>query len=271
MNIKKYNTLFLLAALCATTHLSYAANPHWTHEEQADWGALENTDTTATVPSLYPFAECGLGQKQSPIAITTQTANAATNNQIMPFYVSTPLSVINNGHTIQVNTPITVNANAFYIGKEKHELLQYHVHAPSEHTLNGKTYPLEIHFVHSTPSGKFAVLGVLVREGLVANAEFQKILDYASAVVGTTNTPANVTINPMELLPQNRRFYTYSGSLTTPPCTEGINWYVLNHSIVLSKAQIAAFKVLYSDNVRAVQNTNGRIVETLPLPTPLSP
>jgi carbonic anhydrase len=270
MNIKKYLSPLLLVGLSVSSSASYALDPHWTYDEQAVWGELQNADNTVTsIPALYPFAECGLGQKQSPIEVTTLSAIAAPNNNIVPSYTPTPLAIVNNGHTIKVNIPVNVPNSAvqnfFFVGKEKYDLLQLHAHAPSEHTVNGKAFPLEIHFVHATPSGKLAVLGVLVRQGIAPNAEFQKILDNAPAVASTTvNTPANVSINPLALVPANKKFYTYAGSLTTPPCTEGVNWYVLRTSIVASKAQILAFKTLYSGNARGVQNANGRIVETLP-------
>jgi carbonic anhydrase len=248
--------------MIATAAASHAADPHWTYDEQADWGALENTDPTAPIPALYPFAECGLGQKQSPVDISVPAAKASLNH-LNPLYASVPLSVNNNGHTIKVNMPITANPNALWIGKESYQLLQFHFHAPSEHTLNGKTFPLELHFVHSTPSGKLAVLGVMIKAG-AENPEFQKILDNAPSIAGNTNTPAGVTLDPNGLLSPSRKFYSYAGSLTTPPCTEGVDWSVARAPITVSSAQIAEFEALYINNARLPQALNGRIVDILP-------
>jgi len=118
---------------------------------------------------------------------------------------------------------------------------------------------LEIHFVNVAVNGKLAVVGVLVKEG-AANAEFQKILDNAPLVEGTNTLPE--TIRPARLLPADREhFYNYAGSLTTPPCTEGVDWHVLRQPIEASAAQIAQFEALYVDNARATQDLNGRIVQ----------
>jgi carbonic anhydrase len=258
MNLKNIIQTLLLGSYLTAT-VGYAADPHFTYEEQAEWGALENRDPTAPIPELYPFAECGLGQKQSPVDITAPT-KINQLNQIAPKYSTIPLSVTDNGHTIRVNVP-SGSRNDFFIANEKYALLQFHVHAPSEHMIKGKTVPLEIHFVHAAPSGRLAVLGVLVQAG-EENPEFQKILD--NTVVGATNTPAHVVITPDNLLPNDEKdFFTYAGSLTTPPCTEGVDWYVLREPIEVSEDQIAQFEVFYSENARHPQDLNGRVVETL--------
>lgn len=258
MNLKNIIQTLLLGS-CLTATIGYAADPHFEYEDQDEWGALKNTDPTAPIPALYPFAECGLGQKQSPVDITAPTKINQLNH-IKPKYSTVPLSVTDNGHTIRVNIP-TNSGNEFFVGKERYALLQFHVHAPSEHTINGLAVPLEIHFVHAAPSGRLAVLGVLVQAG-EENPEFQKILD--NTVVGATNTPADVVITPNNLLPNAKKdFFTYAGSLTTPPCTEGVDWYVLREPIEVSEDQIAQFEVFYSENARHPQDLNGRVVETL--------
>jgi carbonic anhydrase len=145
------------------------------------------------------------------------------------------------------------------IGSEKYTLLQYHIHAPSEHTIGGKMYAAEIHFVHGTPDGKLAVVGVLVDAPSTAkaNVEFQNLLNLAPH--NQTDAPV-LTANPAKLLPSTSKFYLYSGSLTTPPCTEGVNWYVLQKPIQITPAQLTTFETLYSGNARSVQALNGRQV-----------
>lgn len=248
--------LTLASALLVTLSASsYAADPHWTYDEQTTWGALESNDITLLPPALYPYSLCGIGQKQSPIALSAPTAKNLLN-ALKPSYSPMPLSVSNNGHTIKVNAPTDANPNALHIGKESYPLLQFHFHAPSEHTLNGKSFPLEMHLVHATASGKIAVLGVFFRQG-PANAEFQKILDNAPLSSSLTNT-SNDSLDPNYLLPRNKQFINYAGSLTTPPCTEGVEWYVLRYSITVSAAQIAQFSALYADNNRQPQPLFGR-------------
>ncbi|MDD5274758.1 MAG: carbonic anhydrase family protein [Methylovulum sp.] len=169
----------------------------------------------------------------------------------MAIYRSAPLSVVNNGHTIMIPMPVA-STNQLRVGVEKYPLLQLHFHAPSEHTLKGKAFPLEIHFVNAADNGKLAVVGVLVKEG-ATNAEFQKILDNAPLLEGT-NTPPDMLVFPWRLLPADRtHFYNYAGSLTTPPCTEGVGWHVLSQPIEVSQTQITQFEALYNDNARHTQ------------------
>lgn len=164
MNFKKIIHQSVLMGFAAIiTSSAYAADPHWTYDEQADWGALENTDTSAPIPELYPFAECGIGQKQSPVDIAGPSVTLDIN-RVKPIYSDIPLSISNNGHTIKVNTPLIDNPNVLFVAREKYQMLQFHFHAPSEHTLNGVSYPLEVHFVHSAPSGRLAVIGVLFKK-----------------------------------------------------------------------------------------------------------
>ena len=237
------------------TSVTFAADaPHWTYDEQNVWGEIPSS---LTPPGLPPYTECGLGQKQSPVDLGSTKLVASTNALKMQ-YLAEPLVISNNGHTLKVNT----TTGSLNIGNEQYSLLQYHIHAPSEHVLNGKTYPAEIHFVHSTPDGKLAVVGVFIEEGKV-NPEFQKILAHSPNQVQDV-TVQGVTINPINLLPSSsidrNKFFLYSGSLTTPPCTEGVNWYVLKKPIQLSKTQISTFETFYSDNARPNQPLNGRQV-----------
>lgn len=243
-------TIFVLSCMAASS--AFAADPHWTYDEQKEWGEI--TDATVTAKPPYPYAECGLGQKQSPVDLGKAKVVSSTN-LLQPKYKEEALAISNNGHTVKVN----VKVGNLMIGNEKYDLLQYHVHAPSEHVVNGKTYPIEIHFVHGTPDGKLAVIGVFAEEGK-ANAEFQKILAHAPNEKKDVDI-AGVNINPSKLLPSvKNNFFIYAGSLTTPPCTEGVNWYVLKKPIQLSKTQISDFEKFYADNARHDQPLNGRQV-----------
>ncbi|MEI7796065.1 MAG: carbonic anhydrase family protein [Methylococcaceae bacterium] len=242
----------VLVLSCVAASVTFAADaPHWTYDEQDIWAEIPSSLKPAWLP---PYAECGLGQKQSPVDLGAAKL-VTTTNLLQTRYKAEPLVISNNGHTVKMNT----KAGNFYIGAEKYDLLQYHIHAPSEHVINGKTYPVEIHFVHGTPDGKLAVLGVFAEEGAV-NVEFQKILAHAPTKVEDA-TINGVNINPSNLLPLDKKsFFLYSGSLTTPPCTEGVNWYVLKNPIQLSKEQINTIKTFYSGNARQDQPLNGRQV-----------
>lgn len=247
------NAIFITSLLATSS--AFATDPHWTYDEE--WDNLSNA-TAPTKAMDFPYAECSLGQKQSPIDLGAEKAVTSTN-ALKPAYKSVALTVVNNGHSIKVDVPAATKS-VLSIGSEQYTLLQYHIHAPSEHVIDDKTYDAEIHFVHSTPDGKLAVVGVLVDAPATAkhNVEFQKLLDVAPK--NKTDAPAALTANPAKLLPSTSKFYLYSGSLTTPPCTEGVNWYVLQKPIQITPAQLTTFKTLYSGNARAAQALNGRQV-----------
>lgn len=276
MSYKK--NLFATATLLFSTLTTsaFAADPHWTYEEEPTWGEIESLDLTALPPAKFPYAECSIGQKQSPVDIVPESASTVSRNAIKFGYGANPLSISNNGHTVKVN----IATGGMSLSLEHFNLLQFHMHAPSEHTLNGQHYPLEIHFVHSTPDGKLAVVGVFAKIG-TANPALQTVLDNAPDGLSTA-TPNNLTINPTDLLPATltpitRAYYTYAGSLTTPPCTEGVNWYVLKTPIQISAAQLALYQAKYqsgadtaasnvgaplpgSDGNRLTQPLNGRVL-----------
>ncbi|BBL71426.1 carbonic anhydrase [Methylogaea oryzae] len=243
------NVLALQPTLAADAHV----DPHWTYDEQAQWGML--ADPIYKPP--FPYADCSIGQKQSPVNIERNSVKKLKgSDELKPRYADVPLSLTNNGHTIRAN----ISKGSLYIGKVEYRLLQFHFHSPSEHLTNGVRYPMEIHFVNGTADGKLAVVGVFVEAGQF-NQEFQKILDLAPSRTGATvNTP--LPLQPAELLPKNtRHFYTYAGSLTTPPCTEGTQWFVLRETIQASQKQIEQFNgKYYRGNARAEQKLNGRLL-----------
>lgn len=133
--------------------------------------------------------------------------------------------------------------------------MQYHVHSPSEHTVEGQRYPLEIHFVHKAPDGQLAVVGVLVREGAEEGREevaVREVWSHLPHEVGQVERLI-AEVDPLDLIPSDHAHFFYRGSLTTPPCTEGVLWHVLAASLPMAPEHIAAFRELYSDNARPVQ------------------
>ena len=234
-----------MALLGATAHAE--TGPAWSYSgangPQA-WGTLSPA-----------YATCADGTAQSPIDITT-TKSANLRNLVFAYHVG-EAGVFNNGHTVEAEAGHG-EGNSVTIGKVTYPLVQLHFHAPSEHEVNGKHYPLEIHFVHKTAEGKIAVVGVFVKQGS-RNAEWAKFVD---VIPDATSNPKDTTIEDFDwakLLPANQKTIRYDGSLTTPGCAEGVKWNVMPTPIEMSKAQIAAFTDAYSANARPVQPLDGRV------------
>ena len=196
------------------------------------------------------------GKAQSPIGITTGKAVPAATDE--PQVLQLPQGhaevedVVDNGHAVEVETHPAV---AMIRGRP-FSLAQFHFHAQSEHTINGKHYPLEGHFVFKAQDGRLAVIGVMYEAG-AANPVIQTVLD---DLAGKHKAAGPQEIDLTALLPKQHGLYHYLGSLTTPPLTENVEWYVLETPVTMSEAQIAAFRSHYRHNNRNVQPLNGRPV-----------
>ncbi|MTD41600.1 carbonic anhydrase family protein [Erwinia sp. CPCC 100877] len=190
------------------------------------------------------------GKMQSPINIQTNKVQkmAPDAGTLVLNYTAEQLPIENNGHSIQVQASGKAQINQRYF-----ELTQFHFHAPSEHTIDGKHFPLEAHFVHLAQDGRLAVIGVFFKAGN-ENTAFQEILT-------KVETKEKISLPALaELLPVNKSYYHYLGSLTTPPLTENVEWYVMKEPVEISEQQIAVFKQFYSHNNREVQLLNERVV-----------
>ena len=207
------------------------------------WGALEPD-----------FAECKLGQHQSPIDI--RDARQQSLPPIQFAYKTSPLKITNNGHTVQISY---APGSFIVVGGKQYELRQFHFHHPSEEHIQGKPYDMVIHLVHADSEGHLAVVAVLVKQGK-ANAALQKLWDHLPAAEGEEESPAGVEVNAAGLLPENLSYYTFTGSLTTPPCSESVTWFVLKTPLEVSPAEVEAFAKLYPHNARPIQPLNGRPV-----------
>jgi carbonic anhydrase len=212
------------------------------------------------------FASCQSGRAQSPIDIVAPPPRDTSDALVLKF-APTSLRIvhhehvadaINNGHTIQVNYS---EGDTLTVGGRAYQLVQYHFHAPSEHTVNGKRFPMEMHLVHTTADGQLAVIGVFISEG-ARNAAFDPIWANLPVTKGVEHHLEHVTVDVDALLPHARTTYRYEGSLTTPPCSEGVQWFVMTSPIALSAAQIGAFTALFHGNNRPVQSLNERPVLT---------
>ncbi|KGB93030.1 carbonic anhydrase family protein [Burkholderia cepacia] len=195
------------------------------------------------------------GDAQSPVAIDASTARQATryadeNNAIGMHIADTRAKAIDNGHTIQI-VPAVGSAT---IRGRHFTLQQIHFHSPSEHTIDGRNYPIEGHFVFRAQDGRLAVVAVLYRTG-AENAQFAAAMDALKA----GDTASLSSFRAAALMPGNMNiYYHYLGSLTTPPLTENVEWYVLDEPVELSAEDITAFRMRYSHNARVVQPLNGR-------------
>jgi carbonic anhydrase len=231
--------------------------PEWHYEGTAgpaNWGTLSPK-----------FSACSQGRAQSPIDIA-RTAPVSMPELKMNFrpaelriaHREHTADAINNGHTIQVNYS---EGDTLSVGDAAYQLLQYHFHAPSEHTVKGRHSPMEMHMVHKAADGKLAVVGVFIEEGQ-HNAAFDPVWSNLPKEKGLESHFPSVKVNVDDLLPAARTSYRYDGSLTTPPCSEGVTWIVMTTPIQLAGGQIGQFTALVNKNNRPVQPLNGRRVAT---------
>lgn len=223
---------------------------HWSHHQGAD-----GPENWANLCS--GFAACG-GQAQSPINIVSTTV--AQDQQLTApvfSYGKSIVSIVNNGHTIQFNVD---GDNKVSLNGKDYTLLQFHYHALSEHTIDGKHFPLEVHFVHKHADNDFAVLGIMFEPGK-SNSLLEKYLNHVYFPKEKGSYQSTDTIDLLSLFPQNKSYYYYKGSLTTPPCSEVVSWYVLQQSVQASPEQIAALSAILNNNYRPVMPLNGRTVE----------
>ncbi|MET0067351.1 MAG: carbonic anhydrase family protein [Candidatus Thiodiazotropha sp.] len=212
----------------------------------AHWGELSKE-----------YRLCKDGLMQSPIdfnhAFDAQRINLDLN------YQAAQLEIENNGHTVKVSYP---EGSYLSFSGQRYKLLQFHFHSPSEHTEGGNFHPMEIHFVHQADDGTLAVIGVFVDEG-GENLALSEIWDHLPKHTSNKQKVSKEVINAYDMIPKDVGYYRYMGSLTTPPCSEGVNWFVMNQPIQASKAQIDAFTAIMEGNNRPAQPVNHRLVVDL--------
>ena len=206
------------------------------------------------------FAQCKLGQFQSPIDISDASTRKGDFPSLLFVYKPSPLRIIDNGHTIQVNY---APGSAFSIAGKRYELLQFHFHKPSEEKINGRGRDMVVHLVHKGPDGKLGVIAVLLERGK-ENALIKTLWENIPKVKEKEIVVEQTMINAVDLLPNNKGYYSFAGSLTTPPCSEEVTWYVFKTPVQLSAEQVARFDKLYPMNARPVQPLNGRDIAATP-------
>jgi carbonic anhydrase len=203
------------------------------------------------------YAACKIGKEQSPIDI--RNAKKGQLPAIRFEYKSGPLRIINNGYTaVRVNYAAG-NGNFLIVGDQRYELTQFHFHHPSEESIHGQLYDMVAHFMHEASDGKVAAVAVFLKAGS-ANTTVQQLWERMPNTPGKEEVIAGVEVNPTGLLPRDTSYYMYRGSLTAPPCTEGVTWFVMKTPVDISAEQISAFAALYPHDVRPPQPLNGRVV-----------
>lgn len=223
--------------------------------QKVEWG-YETENGPDVWGQLSPeYSLCAVGMHQSPIDLVNPTP--AELPAIAFNYQPTPLDIRHTGHTIEVAFPGGGTGSWIEVDGTPYHLLQFHFHTPSEHTLAGELFDMEMHLVHKSDDGTLAVIGVLIEKGR-ENAAFNPIWAHLPTAQGEAKQVESVTFNVEDLLPSARQTYRYEGSLTTPPCSEGVNWFVLTTPIEMSEAQISAFAAIIHRNNRPVQPLNGR-------------
>jgi carbonic anhydrase len=219
--------------------------PHWSYTGASGpehWGELQPD-----------FKACQLGLEQTPIDLTNGIKGET--GKVVLDYRPLALRAVNNGHTIQVNVDPGCTCT---IGNTKYDLLQFHFHHPSEHLLAGKSFDLECHFVHKATDGALAVVGAFIKPG-ARNADLAAVFDVMPAMEGM-EVALSAACNPAALLPKEGGYFRYMGSLTTPPCLEGLTWTVYKEPVEASSEQIGQFASLFANNARPVQRQNQRLL-----------
>ncbi|WP_281557876.1 carbonic anhydrase [Thalassomonas sp. RHCl1] len=242
----KLRNIALLVLLSGAATSALASAPHW--EYKGKHGAEHWGDLTSD------FSTCKNGVNQSPIDISSTIDAMLPELDIN--YGASKVSLVNNGHTIQANI---AGKNTFKNDAGQFDLKQFHFHSPSENTINGKSYPLEMHFVHADPSGNLAVIGVMFEQG----NENQALSGLWQKMPAEKNTPVPLAarFESTELLPKNKDYFRFNGSLTTPPCSEGVRWFVMQEPLQASDKQIEKFrKMMPGDTNRPLQSVNARVV-----------
>ncbi len=219
----------------------------------ADWGYDRHNGPNmwSSLDSRYKL--CGNGIEQSPINIK-DSITKNTNNELFLLYGTNSTSIVNNGHSIEVKFD---NAGGVVYKNTQYNLIQLHFHTPSENMINDKQYPMEMHLVHSDNKGNLLVVGVLFKEGL-ENDEIRGIISKSSTHVDYAERIKKVFI--MDLLPKSKGYYAFYGSLTTPPCTENVQWIVLKEAVEASRDQIDILHSILHNVARDIQPINKRVI-----------
>jgi carbonic anhydrase len=237
------------------TNGEHAISTHWSYQDEtgpSHWGQLSEK-----------YALCMTGTQQSPIDITTNIK--AELPPLVFDYNPLMMGIKVNDHSIYVEPTISSTTSeeeksaTLKIGDEAYHLLQFHFHTPSEEAINGKRADMVMHLVHKNDQGHLAVVAVLLNQGK-ANQVITQVWEMVSEMQNPTTKKPEKDLNINQLLPDDRNYYTLWGSLTTPPCSQGVKWIILKQPLTISAEQLAAFQKRYPNNARPLQEQGHRFV-----------
>jgi carbonic anhydrase len=235
-----------VAALAVVAPPKPVNSNHWSYEGEAgpaNWGKINTA-----------WGKCGSGERQSPIDI--RDGMKVEMEEITFDYKPSSFTVTDNGHTVQVDL---AGGNYIAVSGRQYELLQFHFHRPGEERINGRTFEMVVHLVHRDPEGKLAVIAVLLERGKAQNM-IQTVWNNLPLEKYDVIRPS-IVLDPSDILPPKRDYFAYMGSLTTPPCTEGVLWMVMKEQVQATPAQMALFSRLYPMNARPLQANAGRVIK----------
>ncbi len=246
--------LSLTVFSCNSMHRSAEKATHNEGEHTKHWSYTgeESPEHWSNISNEYKACD---GDQQSPINIDTKTVSGSAKHVLDLNYSSSAVDIINNGHTEEF---VTTGENYLIFDGKRFDLKQFHMHTLSEHTLDGKHFPLELHFVNKAEDGTYAVISVLVEEGMESDF-FAHYLSKFPKEEGEYK--ADETFTFYEVMSCNEHYYHYKGSFTTPPCTEVVDWIILKEPLTASKKQLEALHQLMGDNYRPTQPLNHRKIE----------
>jgi carbonic anhydrase len=220
----------------------------------SEWSYEGENGPQAWAKLAPEYAKCGSGERQSPIDL--RDGMKLDLEPIAFEYRPSGFKVIDNGHTIQANIG---GWNAMRVMGRRFKLVQLHFHRPSEEMIDGRQFDMVAHLVHKDSEGRLAVVAVLIENGARQPA-IQAVLNNLPLEKGE-EMPAATNLDLNQILPENRRYFTYMGSLTTPPCSEDVLWVVMKQPVQASADQLNLFARLYPMNARPVQSAAGRMIK----------
>ncbi|MEY4084020.1 MAG: hypothetical protein RL483_1389 [Pseudomonadota bacterium] len=222
---------------------------HWSYEGEGgphNWGKISKQ-----------YLACANGKNQSPIAVESESLLNLDLPAIDFDYRDSRFSIVDNGHTVEVKY---LEGGAMTILGQRYELVQFHFHRPAEEVVNGKRYDMVAHLVHKNSKGQLAVVAVLLTLG-EENRFIQTLWNHMPIEKKKPIEPPTAKVDLAKFLPANKAYFHYMGSLTTPPCTEGVAWYILQSPVEVSAGQVEVFSKMYANNARPTQRMNGRLVK----------
>lgn len=245
MNVKTIAINVGILAVAAYTVSTFSGSKaHWAYQ------GSEGPNNWSNLDKKYHM--CGEGKNQSPIDISNHI-----DSKLDPIVFSNAAiatQFINNGHTVQANF---AKGSSIEIESSIYNLLQFHFHTPSENSINAKSYPLEMHMVHASKDGDLAVVAVMFEVAKKRNESLKKVLRALPLEVGDKND-FELGVKAYDFLPTSKEYFRFNGSLTTPPCSEGVKWFVMKDAISLSQGQLKQFEDIMGKNNRPIQTTNSR-------------